>query len=55
MTTHGKTFAVVASFNNECLWLLDYSSNNICNWVKNHKNYENFPFECFAVAIYGNC
>ena len=25
MTVHGKKFAVAASFNNECLWLVNYS------------------------------
>ena len=35
-----QIFVVAASFNNKCLWLVNYSSQNICGRVKNHENHK---------------
>ena len=52
MTVHGKTFVVTASFNNECLQLVNYLSQNIHGWVKNHENRESLPPRMFCYIRY---
>ena len=46
---------VAASFNNECLWLVNYVTichKKILGWVKNCGNHESFPPRMFCHMWY---
>ena len=45
MSVHRKKFAVAASFNNECLWLVKAFTVGL----RTTKPQKFFPLECFAV------